>query len=232
VYGIILGVFILGALLKQASGDKLDIWWFPLIITLIALEYFIYDDQFTLIALIILPMIIAIPYNIIFKPKLGKESSYTPTYLDEEMLLSEGSTKPTSREEDILITYIRFSLMAVAIAEVLSTALWVAGIGTVIALGAFGQNIYVYLAGILPHAIIEIPAFLFAAAASIRIARDLAPSVQKEDWSSITSKTKSLITDARTWRTYVLVLFFLLIGALIEANVTPIIRIMVEIMMG
>jgi uncharacterized membrane protein SpoIIM required for sporulation len=202
-----------------------------------AIEYFIYDDQFTYIALIILPLLLAIPYNVIFRPKIGgtNEDTYTPAYPDDEILDDimggEQTSKPVYssgvRYEDILITYIRFSIMALAIAEVLSTALWIAGIGTIV---SFGGNAIHYLAAILPHAIVEIPAFLFATAVSIRVARDLAPSIQNEDWASIPSKTKELLLDGRTWRTYILVLFFLLLGALIEVNITPIIEEMVWIM--
>ncbi len=126
--------------------------------------------------------------------------------------------------ESFLITYVRISLMSVAIAEVLSTALWVAGMGTVDAL--LGGSITHYLAVLLPHGIIEIPAFLFAAAVSLRIARDLAPTIQARDWGSVRYKTRTLLTDLRLWRTYVLVLFFLLIAALIEANITPILVMM------
>jgi len=78
----------------------------------------------------------------------------------------------------------------------------------------------------LPHGVIEIPAFLFAAAASIRIARDLAPSIQAQDWASVPSKTKLLLGDTRLWRTYVLVLFFLLIAALVEGYITPIVALL------
>jgi hypothetical protein len=229
VYGALFIVFMLIAAVKQSSSSGLGIWWLPPIVTFMAIEYFIYDDQFTLIAIIILPLLLAIPYNLIFRPKIGDTSTYTPTYPDEDILddlLSDEETstpKATSstRYEDILITYIRFSLMALSIAEVLSTALWIAGIGTIISIG--GNAIH-YLAAILPHAIVEIPAFLFATAVSIRVARDLAPNIQKEDWASIPAKTKELLFDGRTWRTYIFVLFFLLLGALIEVNITPIIE--------
>lgn len=234
VYGALFLVFMLIAAAKQSSAGGLGIWWLPPIVAFMAIEYFIYDDQFTLIALIILPLILAIPYNIIFRPKIGEssEGTYTPEYPDDDLLEGMlGDDRPRTqtystgvRDEDILITYIRFSLMALSVAEVLSTALWIAGIGTIISLG--GNAIH-YLAAILPHALVEIPAFLFATAVSIRVARDLAPSIQKEDWASIPTKTKELLMDGRTWRTYILVLFFLLLGALIEVSITPIIEEMV-----
>jgi len=175
-------------------------WWFPPLLMLFGIEYFVYDDQFTLIALIVLPMIIAALYKAVFYGR------------------------PQVRSEALVITYIRFSLMSLAIAEVLSTALWVAGIGAATSL--LGMNVVFYLASILPHGVIEIPAFLFAAAASIRIARDLAPSIQAQDWASVPSKTKLLLGDTRLWRTYVLVLFFLLIAALVEGYITPIVALL------
>lgn len=172
-------------------------WWFPPLLMLFAIEYFIYDDQFALIALVALPLILTAFYRI-------------------------GSNgKPEVKNEGFLITYLRISLMSLAIAEVLSTALWVAGVGTITWL--VGLNVTRYLAVTLTHGVIEIPAFLFAAAVSLRIARNLAPSIQARDWGSIRYKTWTLLTDLRLWRTYILVLFFLLIGALVEANISPIV---------
>ncbi|MHA2204913.1 MAG: stage II sporulation protein M [Candidatus Thorarchaeota archaeon] len=194
IFGIILAMYILVFLYNSVAGRSNLSWWFPILATIFAIEYFVYDDQFTLIALVILPFIIAGFYKLVY------------------------SGRPEVKSQDFLIVYIRFSLMAVAIAEVLSTALWVAGIATLEAL--FGGNVLHYLIWILPHGIIEIPAFLFAAALSIRIARDLSPSIVKEDWSAIPVKTRELLTSGRTWRTYVLVVFFLLIAALIEQNLT------------
>ncbi|MHA2046271.1 MAG: stage II sporulation protein M, partial [Candidatus Thorarchaeota archaeon] len=80
-----------------------------------------------------------------------------------------------------------------------------------------------FLSRILPHAVVEIPTFLVAAAASIRIGRDLWPTIESEDWESVPSKTRALLGDERTWRTYVLIAFFLVIAAVIEAFVTPIV---------
>ena len=196
ILGVIFLAYFLVLLFNSAGGKRVGGWWFPPIAALFAIEYFVYDDQFTLIALVILPIILAVFYRGIY------------------------SNKPEVKEESMLITYIRFSLMSLAIAEVLSTALWVAGIGTIQALAGTGLH---YLASILPHAIIEIPAFLFAAAAALRIARDLAPSVRGQEWNVIPTKTLSLITDPRTWRTYILIIFFLIIAALIEGFVTPVV---------
>ncbi len=194
LYGILFGVYFLAIIVNYVSKGSVGVWWLPPIATLFAIEYFVYDDQFTLIALIILPMILALVYYPFKKPE---------------------------EQGDLLITYIRFSLLSLAIAEILSTALWVAGIATLEFL--FTGNIIPYLAQILPHAIIEIPAFLFAAAASFRIARDLEPTIIAEDWSEVPNKTKEILTDSRMWRTYLLVMFFLVIAALIEENISWII---------
>ena len=204
---IILGPLFLGyamvAFIRGVTRGATGGWWFPPLLMLLVMEYFVYDDQFTLISLIILPMILAAVYRV---AKAGSEEV---------------------RNEDMLITYIRFSLMSLAIAEVLSTALWLAGIGTI---SAMEGTLVLFLATTLPHGVVEIPAFLFAAAASLRIARDLAPAVVAEDWPAIPSKTKDLLTDGRLWRTYALILFFLLIAALIEAYLTDAIADMVAMM--
>ncbi|MHA1930568.1 MAG: stage II sporulation protein M [Candidatus Thorarchaeota archaeon] len=199
LYGILFAGYFLIIIVNHFGKGGIGGWWLPPLLTLFAIEYFVYDDQFTLIALVVLPMILALVYKVAY------------------------SGRPEVRDEDPLITFIRFSLMSLAIAEILSTALWVAGIGT---LHYFGGTLDWYLAGILPHAIIEIPAFLFAAAASLRIARDLAPTIVAEEWAKVPSKTKELLTDARLWRTYLLVIFFLVVAALVESNVSEILRTM------
>ncbi len=197
VIGILIGAHVLIILFRKITGKGTGVWWFPAVVAFIALEYFVYDDQFTMIAVIILPMIIAAVYKGLL------------------------SSRAEVANEDLLVAYMRFSLMAVAIAEVLSTALLLGGISVIYIVS--GENVLVFLAGILPHGVIEIPAFLFAAAASIRIARNLAPSLQQEDWESIPSKTRELLTDERTWRGYILIIFFLILAALIEVSVTQLI---------
>jgi len=197
LYGFLLAAFLVVALSKALGKKGIGGWWFPLFVAAFALEYFIYDDQFSLIALVILPMIIAIGYKGIYR------------------------SRPEVRSERLLLTYVRFSFMSIAIAEVLSTALIIGGISIV---ETFAEGTALpFLAMVLPHAIVEIPAFLMAAAVSIRIAKDLGPNVQNEDWETIPSKTRSLISDSRTWRTYALIMFFLLLAALIEAYITPIV---------
>ncbi|TET10516.1 MAG: hypothetical protein E3J86_05540 [Candidatus Thorarchaeota archaeon] len=173
----------------------MGVWWFPLFITLFAAEYFIYDDQFTVIALLILPLVLAGGYRLFYGGR--------------------------NQDEDFLITYIKFGLMSIAIAEILSTALTLGGIAIIEY--SWGIGVLEFLSRIVPHAIIEIPTFLVAAAASIRIARDLWPTIESEDWESVPTKTRALLSDGRTWRTYVLIAFFLVIAALIEAFVTPIV---------
>ena len=195
VFGGLFLIFALVALVKRRGGQGIGVWWFPLFITLFAAEYFIYDDQFTVIALLILPLVLAGGYRLFYGGR--------------------------TRDEDFLITYIKFGLMSIAIAEVLSTALTLGGIAIIEY--SWGLGVLEFLSRIVPHAIIEIPTFLVAAAASFRIAKDLWPTIESEDWESVPSKTRALLSDERTWRTYVLIAFFLVIAALIEAFVTPIV---------
>jgi uncharacterized membrane protein SpoIIM required for sporulation len=197
VFGALTLVYALMIGSRVSGGKGTGAWWFPLFLSIFALEYFIYDDQFTLIALVIMPMLIAALYKGVY---MGREKV---------------------RSEDILLTYIKFSFMSIAIAEILSTALIVGGISIIDA--TFAGTALPFLSSILPHAVIEIPTFLIAAAISLRIARNLSPSVEQEDWEAIPKKTRALLTDERTWRIYLLIVFFLLISALIEAFVTPLI---------
>ncbi len=197
LYGILVGVFLLIAVARILGKGGTGAWWFPLFVSIFALEYFVFDDQFTLIALVILPIIIAAVYRAAHRS--GSEVG----------------------NESFLLTYVRFSLMSVAIAEVLSTALIVGGVALWETMDA--GSVLPAIARLVPHAIVEIPAFLIAAAVSFRIAKDLGPSITNEDWDSVPSRTRVLISDSRTWRTFAVIIFFLLLGALIEAYVTDIV---------
>jgi len=197
IFGIPVLLIIGVVLIKHLQGKGVGAWWFPLFVFVFAIEYFVYDDQFTLIAIIGLPALLAGAYRILY------------------------SKRDDVRTEDFIITYIRFSLMSVAIAEVLSTALTVGGIAIIDL--TWGGNVWEFLASIIPHALIEIPIFLLAAALSIRVAKGLSKTVQSENWSLFPTQTRSLLSDERTWRTFALIVFFLVIAAIIEAYVTPII---------
>lgn len=199
VFGGLFLLIGLIALVRSRGGRGIGPLWFPLFIFIFAAEYFVYDDQFTIIALVFLPLLLAGGYKLI-----GRGSG-----------------------EDFIITYIKFSLMSLAIAEVLSTALTLGGIA-IIEIQFFGNSPLQFLARILPHAIVEIPTFLVAAGAAIRISKNLWPIIEAEDWKSVPSKTRALLADERTWRTYLLIVFFLVIAALVEAFVTPIIFWMVS----
>ncbi|MBN2229102.1 MAG: stage II sporulation protein M [Candidatus Thorarchaeota archaeon] len=197
IFGIPVLVLLGIIAIRYWGGKGIGAWWFPVFIFIFAIEYFVYDDQFTLIALIVLPAIIAGAYRLMH------------------------SKREDVRSEDFIITYIRFSLMAVAIAEVLSTALTVGGIAIINL--TFGGNAWQFLASIIPHAIVEIPVFLLAAGLSIRIARDLGPTVKSEDWNTFPAQTRDLLSDERTWRTVAMIAFLLIVAAIIEAYVTPIV---------
>jgi Ca2+/Na+ antiporter len=234
LYGILFGLYLLVFVLNKAGSGSAGAWWLPPLMTFFAIEYFIYDDQFTIIAIVILPMILAIFYWLVWG---GKEvdviepperESEWDNYPVSEPTTEERTYEPVAQKkrEDFLLVYIRMGLISLAIAEILSTALWVAGIGTVIALT--GGNALLYVIELLPHGIIEIPTFLFAAAASLRIARDLDTTIISEDWDNLTQKTKALLTDRRIWRTFTVVMFFLLIAALIEEHITWIVVALVQ----
>lgn len=207
VFGIPVLLIGLYSIVNVVQGKGIGISWFPLFIMLFAIEYFVYDDQFTLIALIIVPLFLAAGYRLLFSNRLSIRAT---------------DNDAGGKREDFLITYIKFSLMSLAISEVLSTALTVGGIA-IIQLTApppFGGNVLLFFASLLPHAIIEIPVFLVAAAAAIRIAKDLWPTIEAEEWASIPSRTRELLGDGRTWRTFALIVFLLVIAALVEAFVT------------
>ena len=185
---------------RYLRGDGIGAWWFPIFIMLFAIEYFIYDDQFTLLAIIVLPLFVAGGYRLLSKPHIDAN---------------------TGEKEGFLFTYIKFSLMSLAIAEVLSTALILGGISIIHIF--WGGNILQYLSTILPHAVVEIPVFLIAAAAAIRVSKDLWPTIDAKNWDLFPAQTRKLLSDERTWRTLALIAFLLMIAALIEAYVTPLV---------
>ncbi|MCK5238221.1 MAG: stage II sporulation protein M [Candidatus Thorarchaeota archaeon] len=241
LYGILFGLYLLIFAANKLGRGSAGGWWLPPLMTFFAIEYFIYDDQFTIIAIVILPMILAIFYKLFWGGKeVSADEEPQPSVVEvraeesedgsewsnssdlESSSNNQGYSKSTPRkQEDFLLIYIRMGLISLAVAEILSTALWVAGIGTVIAMT--GGNALLYVIELLPHGLIEIPTFLFAAAASLRIARDMDNTIISEDWDNLTQKTKSLLTDRRIWRTFAVVMFFLLIAALIEEHITWII---------
>ncbi len=206
IFGIPVLLILGYVAIRYLGGKGIGAWWFPLFIFIFAIEYFVYDDQFTLIALIVLPALIAGAYRLFY------------------------SKRDDVKSEDFLITYVKFSLMSVAIAEVLSTALTVGGIAIIDL--TWGGNVWEFLAGIIPHAIIEIPIFLLAAALSIRIAKGLSSTIKSEDWKLLPTQTRALLGDERTWRTFALIVFFLIIAAIIEAYVTPIVVQYVQFLLG
>ncbi len=200
VFGLPLLLIGLYVLVRYLRGDGIGAWWFPIFIMLFAIEYFIYDDQFTLIALVILPLFLAGVYRLFYKPRINEY---------------------TGEKERFQTTYIKFSLMSLAVAEVLSTALILGGISIIHIF--WGGDILQYLSTILPHAVVEIPVFLIAAAAAFRVAKDLWPTIEAGDWESLPTQTRSLLNDERTWRTFALIVFLLIIAALLEGFVTPLV---------
>ena len=56
LYGILFGLFLLIFAINRYGRGSAGGWWLPPLMTFFAIEYFIYDDQFTIIALVILPM--------------------------------------------------------------------------------------------------------------------------------------------------------------------------------
>lgn len=220
LFGIVFGVYLVIFLLHRYVRGFAGGWWLPPILTFFVIEYFVYDDQFTIIAVVILPMILAAFSKLLSGWSKGETHDST----------SDVGTQDRSGtgNEDFVLTYIRYGLFSLAIAEILSTALWVAGLGTAGAL--LGYDAFIYILGLLPHGIIEIPTFLFAGAASLRIARDLGEYVTNEDWDMFIEKTKNLLTDRKIWRTFTFVMFFLLLAALIEEHITSLVVFIVQIL--
>ena len=218
--GILFGIlfilyFIIFLLNRYVRGDAGG-WWLPLILTMFIIEYFVYDDQFTILAVFALPLFMILAskiFSFINNLRKGDQTS-------EDMASDEG--------EPFKLMYVRYGLMSLAVAEILSTAMWVAGIGTASAL--VGADALLYVLNLLPHGLVEIPTFLFAGAASLRVARDLGEYVKRGEWDAYIQNTKSLLTNRKIWRTFVFIMFFLLIAALIEEHITWIVVFIIQIL--
>ncbi len=216
LYGILFIFYLVVFLLNRYGRGEAGGWWLPLILTMFIIEYFVYDDQFTILAVFVLPLFMILASKIlsfINKLRSGDQSS--------------GDTHD-GVSEPFKVMYVRYGLMSLAIAEILSTALWIAGIGTASAL--VGENALLYILNQLPHGLIEIPTFLFAGAASLRVARDLGEYVKRREWDAYIENTKSLLTNRKIWRTFVFIMFFLLIAALIEEHITWIVVYIIQIL--
>ncbi len=171
----------------EVSNNRRNIMWFIGTIIILILEYFAYDDQFTYLALFVVPIMPA-AYDSLVKKK------------------------------DFLIQFVKYSLWALPAVEVMSTMFWITGKFVIRSLaGELFQSILY----IVPHGIIELPAFFFAAAAGKKLADKVSPYIDSEDYAAFIEHTKEEVKDPTVWRSYFMVLILFIISALIEAYLRP-----------
>jgi len=98
--------------------------------------------------------------------------------------------------------------------------------GAVLGLFSIGQTItwkefVVFIAYILPHGIIELPAIILASTIGYSSARNLNVTLSTGDISAYVGRAKELLGSVRTWGAFAVVVLMIVSAAAIETYVTP-----------
>ncbi|MEM3663884.1 MAG: stage II sporulation protein M [Candidatus Jordarchaeales archaeon] len=175
-----------------SKGRTSGIEWYILGAGVFAAEYLLFDDQFTPIAMLAIPITAAAAY------KLAR------------------------REAHFTSTLIKASLYSLCTLEILSTAFVIAGlymIESVSFIWLGGKGGYPYLVSILPHGIIEIPAAILATAIGLSVARRLSSAADKPD--IFLEQAKNMLKSRSLAVTLLAAIAMFTTAAVIEAYISP-----------
>ncbi len=173
-------------------GETSGVEWYILGAVAFIAEYFLFDDQFTPTAMIIIPLLVATAYKL-----AHRKASFTSTL-------------------------IRTSLYSLCTLEILSTAFVIGGLymtESVTFLWLGGKGGYPYLISILPHGVIEIPAAILATAIGISIAKRLTQTIGKPE--EFLEKSKEILASTSMAATLLVTITLFTIAAIIEAYISP-----------
>lgn len=174
------------------KGETRGAEWYILGAGVFAAEYLLFDDQFTPIALLAIPLAAAAAYKLV-----RREAPFTPTL-------------------------VKASLYSLCTLEIISTAFVIAGlymIESVTFLWLGGKGGYPFLVSILPHGVIEIPAAILATAIGLSAARRLAPAAGEPD--AFLEQAKSLLKSRSLALALLATAAMFAAAAVVEAYVSP-----------
>ncbi|MEM1729318.1 MAG: stage II sporulation protein M [Candidatus Jordarchaeales archaeon] len=175
-----------------SKGGTRGVEWYILGAGFFVAEYLLFDDQFTPIAMLVIPLTAAAMYKLVHK-----EAPFTPTL-------------------------VKSSLYSLCTLEILSTAFVIAGlymIESVTFLWLGGKGGYPFLVSILPHGVIEIPAAILATAIGLSVARTLSPAADNPDM--FLEQAKNMLKSRRLAIALLASAAMFTTAAVIEAYISP-----------
>ncbi len=174
------------------KGRTSGVEWYMLGAAVFVAEYVFFDDQFTPIAMLAVPITVA------------------------------AACKLVRRGSPFITTLVKSSLYSLCTLEVLSTAFVIGGlymIESVTFLWLGGKGGYPYLVSILPHGIIEIPAAILATAIGLSAARKLSSNI--DDPERFLGHAKGMLKSSSLLATLLLTMAMFAAAAVVEAYISP-----------
>ncbi|MBS7288800.1 MAG: stage II sporulation protein M [Candidatus Freyarchaeota archaeon] len=174
----------------RGKGNSVELY--ILIVAAFAAEYILFDDQFTPIAMLLIP------------------------------LAAAAALKLLRRDTPLVKLLVKSSLYSLCTLEILSTAFVIGGlymIESVTFIWLGGKGGYPYLVSILPHGAIEIPAAILATAIGLSAARKLSPSI--DDPERFLEQAESMLKSSSLLVALLLAMAMFTVAAAVEAYISP-----------
>lgn len=173
---------------RKVNGVEL----YVLVLAAFVAEYVLFDDQFTPIAMLVIP------------------------------LAAAAALKLLRRDAPLARLLVKSSLYSLCTLEILSTAFVIGGlymIESVTFIWLGGKGGYPYLVSILPHGVIEIPAAILATAIGLSAARKLSPTVDNPE--RFLEQAKNMLKSSSLLVALLLAIAMFTIAAIVEAYISP-----------
>ncbi len=154
-------------------------------------EYFIFDDQFTIGAMFILPFVFGGFYKLY------------------QMITGNRQQEPFSR------TFLRISLYSIFVAEILTFSLTL--VDNLLFYPAHYSSLTDWFVGLAPHIAIEIIGIVIGCTIGYFIAADMNQALDEDGLDGFLEEGQALLVNSKVWMAVGLSLFLFLIGALVEA---------------
>jgi hypothetical protein len=180
--------------------------WYVLALVLLAAEALILVDRFTLIAIVVIPLVLAALYRGFYR-----------------------LVKRTPPKTMFRTTLLKISFYSLILSEIYSTAIAIAD-RYMFALPGATESFYQggnlgllsYLLILVPHGLIEIPAAMLAALIGLYVARRMTSKIDEDEkkLNKFLAEGKNLITSGKVWYPILFVAIFFAVAAGIEIYVT------------